>query len=58
MTRRRWCCNEYSVKTVNKAIKVHYVLHIHMIKLPGQRKSDSQNEIKSEYGMSYFRIMT
>ena len=56
MTRRRWCCNEYSVKTVNKAITVHYVLHL--IILPGQRKSDSQNEVKSEIGMSYFRIMT
>ena len=58
MTRKRWCCNEYSVKTVNKEITVHYVLHLHLIKLPGQRKYDSQNEVKSENGMSYFRIMT
>ena len=58
MTRRRWCCNEYSVKTVNKAITVHYVLLLHLIKLTGQRKCDSLSKVKSENGMSYFRIKT
>ena len=46
------------MKTVNKGIKFHNVLHLHLIKLPGQRKSASQNEGKSEYDIRYFRIIT